>query len=162
MNKNIYINYDKCTGCRSCELVCSIKNEGLVNPVLARIQPIAFKYEGLRVPTICMQCETPSCAIVCPTRALQKDKETGVIKHNKDYCIGCRQCFMACPFGGISVNPATGKVFKCELCEGDPECVKACYDDAILFEEPDVALVNKKTKSAKKQIQVVEANHDHS
>ena len=160
--KKIYIYPEKCTGCRSCELVCSVKNEGLVNPVLARIQPVAFKYEGLRIPTLCLQCETPYCAIVCPTHSLKKDKETGVIKHDENSCIGCRSCFMACPFGGIGINPANGKVFKCELCEGDPECVKACYDDAILFETPDVALIKKKMKSAKRQLEAAEKNLDHS
>jgi Fe-S-cluster-containing hydrogenase component 2 len=54
---------------------------------------------------------------------------------------------MACPFGGIGINPGSGQVFKCELCNGDPECVKACEDKAITFEKEDVALLKKKMKS---------------
>jgi Fe-S-cluster-containing hydrogenase component 2 len=54
---------------------------------------------------------------------------------------------MACPFGGIGINPGSGQVFKCELCDGDPECVKACDDGAITFDEPDVALMDKKIKA---------------
>ena len=162
MNKKIYIYPEKCTGCRMCEQVCSIINEGVVNPVLARIQNIAFKYDGLRIPTVCMQCETPFCASVCPVGALEKDEETGVILHDKERCIGCRMCFQACPFGGVGVNPHTGKVFKCELCDGDPECVKACQDDAILFLEPDVALAEKKVDAIGAVSELIERYQPHS
>lgn len=54
---------------------------------------------------------------------------------------------MACPFGGISINPHSGRIFKCELCGGDPECVKACEDKAITYKEPDTALLDKKMKA---------------
>jgi len=147
MAKKIYIDPSKCTGCRSCELVCSLKNEGLANPVLSRIQNISYKYEGQRIPTLCLQCEEPFCLSVCPVGALEKDEKSGVVRHNQALCIGCRMCFMACPFGAIGINPRSGEVFKCELCDGDPECVKACEDRAITFDEPDVALMNKKMKS---------------
>ena len=147
MAKKIYIEPDKCTGCRTCELVCSIKNEGMANPVLSRIQNIAYKYEGQRIPTLCLQCESPFCVSVCPVNALQKDEDTDVVKHDRDKCIGCRMCFMACPFGGIGINPGSGQIFKCEQCDGDPECVKACEDKAITFAKEDVALMNKKMKS---------------
>jgi Fe-S-cluster-containing dehydrogenase component len=147
MAKGIYIDPKKCVGCRTCELVCSIKNEGIVNPVLSRIQIVAHKYAGQRIPTICMQCEDPVCVSVCPVGALDRDESQGLVKHDKDKCLGCKLCFMACPFGGIGVDPHTGKIFKCELCDGEPTCVRFCEEQAITFEEPDVALLSKKTKS---------------
>jgi Fe-S-cluster-containing hydrogenase component 2 len=147
MTKKIYIDPVKCTGCRTCELVCSIKNEGLVNPALSRIQNVPLKNKGQRIPTLCLQCETPFCVSVCTVGALKKDPGTDIVKHNEDLCIGCRVCFMACPFGGIGIKPGNGRIFKCELCGGDPECVKACEDEAITYDEPDVALMDKKIQS---------------
>jgi Fe-S-cluster-containing dehydrogenase component len=147
MTKKIYIDPSKCTGCRTCELVCSIKNENMANPVLSRIQNVQYKYLGQRIPTLCLQCEDAICVSSCPTGALRRDGSLGVVKHSKDLCIGCGLCFISCPFGGIAIDPRSGGVFKCELCEGDPECVKACLDKAITYEEPDVTLLNKKMKS---------------
>lgn len=144
MAKELYLNPSKCTGCRTCELVCSIKNEGMANPVLSRIQVIADKPRGLRIPTVCLQCEDAVCVAVCPVGALKREADQGVVRHDKAKCIGCRSCVMACPFGGVAASPLSGQIFKCELCDGDPECVKACEDGAVTYEEPDVELMSKK------------------
>ncbi|MDP6178309.1 MAG: 4Fe-4S dicluster domain-containing protein [Desulfatiglandales bacterium] len=148
MAKELYMDPGKCTGCRTCELVCSIKNEGMANPVLSRIQIIADKSMGLRIPTVCLQCENPVCVSVCPVGALQRKEGPGIVQHDKNKCIGCRSCVMACPFGGVAINHLSGQIFKCELCDGDPECVKACEDKAITYEESDAALMNKKRVAA--------------
>ena len=70
MARIFFVDPSKCTGCRTCELVCSIKNEGIANPCLSRIRVIADKYQGLRVPMICQQCQDAICMDVCPTGAL--------------------------------------------------------------------------------------------
>jgi carbon-monoxide dehydrogenase iron sulfur subunit len=144
MAKILYIDPSKCTGCRTCELVCSIKNEGMANPVLSRIRIIADKYQGLRVPMVCEQCQEAICVSVCPTSTLRRDRKSGVVTLDKDRCIGCKACVLACPFGGAAINPLSGQIFKCELCNGEPECAKFCEDKAIMYLEPDVALMNKK------------------
>ena len=59
--KIVTVNPDKCTGCRSCELACSLKNTGEFNPVRARIQVIGFD-ELFSLPVTCFQCEKPFCA----------------------------------------------------------------------------------------------------
>ena len=147
MPKILYIDPGKCTGCRTCELVCSIKNEGIVNPVLSRIRIISDKYQGLRIPMVCQQCQEAVCVSVCPVGALRRDNELGIVKLNEDKCIGCKSCVLACPFGGAAINPLSGKVFKCGLCDGDPECVKFCEDKAITYVEPDVMLMEVKRRA---------------
>ncbi len=147
MEKTLYVDPSKCTGCRTCEIVCSIKNEGIVNPSLSRIRIVADKYQGFRVPMICQQCQDAVCKSVCPTGALILDEELGVVRRDEDRCINCRMCVAACPFGAMGFDTFTKKVFKCELCEGDPECVKFCEEEAIVFVEPEVMVMNKKREA---------------
>jgi Fe-S-cluster-containing hydrogenase component 2 len=137
MIKILYIDPKKCSGCRTCEIICSIKNEGFVNPSLSRIQLINYKYQGLRIPMTCQQCEDPVCGSVCPVGALKRDVDMGVVKFDREKCMGCNLCLSVCPFGAIGINTRTGKIFKCEHCGGDPECVKFCEDKAITYVEGD-------------------------
>ena len=148
MAKMLYVNPDKCTGCRTCELVCSLKNEGVVNPSLSRIRIVADKYEGLRIPMICQQCQDAVCMSVCPTRALLLDEELGIIRRDEEKCINCRMCVAACPFGAMGFDVVERNVFKCELCDGEPQCVRFCEDDAIRYLEPDMVVMEKKREAA--------------
>ena len=133
MQKMILVDYTRCTGCRLCESICSLYNEGVVNPRRARIKVVRWEWEGWQIPTICQQCQDAVCAGVCPVKALTRDKELGYVKVNYDLCIGCRLCIMACPFGGMSFDFVTNKVMKCELCGGDPMCAKFCETKALQF-----------------------------
>jgi Fe-S-cluster-containing hydrogenase component 2 len=69
----------------------------------------------------------------CPTKAISRNESTGAMTVDEEACVGCRICNMACPIGGISVDPVSNIAFKCELCEGDPECVKYCDSEAISY-----------------------------
>lgn len=147
MAKVLFVDPSKCTGCRTCELVCSIKSEGIVNPCLSRIRIIADKYQGVRVPMICQQCQDAVCISVCPTGALRMDGELGIVKRDEDRCIACLMCVSTCPFGAMGFDTLARKVFKCELCGGEPECVKFCEDDAIKYVESDVMVMDKKRQA---------------
>jgi phenylglyoxylate dehydrogenase beta subunit len=81
---------------------------------------------------LCRQCSEPECVQNCPVGALSKDPETGVISCN-DSCIGCKICTLSCAYAGITINAITKKVMKCDLCGGDPACVKACEKGALKF-----------------------------
>jgi carbon-monoxide dehydrogenase iron sulfur subunit len=148
MAKILYVSPDKCTGCRTCELVCSLKNEGVVNPLLARIRIVKDRFEGWHIPMICQQCQDAVCMSVCPTRALSLDEELGIIRRDAEKCINCRMCVAACPFGAMGFNVGTRNVFKCELCDGDPQCVRFCEDDAIRYMEPEMVVMEKKREAA--------------
>jgi carbon-monoxide dehydrogenase iron sulfur subunit len=138
--KVIVFDPDKCTGCRLCEIACSVKHEGLSNPPLSRVK-ILKRYEEAFVPARCRQCEDPVCLIACPLGAISKDEVLGTIKVDHDKCRGCRVCVELCPYGGIYIHPRKRKAIACDLCEGDPLCVKVCSGKALLYvEEPDIVL----------------------
>lgn len=150
MKKIVLVDYTKCTGCRLCETVCSLSNEGEINPQLARIKMIRWEWEGLQIPTICQQCDDAACMAVCPVKAISKDKELGHAKINYELCIGCKLCLMVCPFGAVSYDFVHNRVIKCELCDGDPVCVKFCETKALQYVDMSMAAVPKKRDLAEK------------
>jgi Fe-S-cluster-containing hydrogenase component 2 len=85
---------------------------------------------------------------VCPTRALSLDEELGIIRRDEEKCINCRMCVAACPFGAMGFDVVGRNVFKCELCDGEPQCVRFCEDDAIRYLEPDMVVMEKKREAA--------------
>ena len=73
----------------------------------------------------------------CPVDAIVVNLATGVKDVLEDRCVGCKVCTIACPFGTIEFNPESGKVDKCDLCDGDPQCVTACPTAAITYIDAD-------------------------
>jgi Fe-S-cluster-containing hydrogenase component 2 len=137
VDRVIAIDYDKCTGCRICELACSVKHNGQVNPSKSRIRVVRIETEGraLSFPVMCMKCVEAFCIAVCPMGAISKDADTGARVVNIDACVACSGCVYACPFGAITVDRTLGHAFNCNLCEGDPTCVRYCPRDAIQYLE---------------------------
>ena len=135
MIKTLVLDAEKCSGCRSCEAYCSLKHEGECAPSKGRIHVVKWEQEGLFVPINCMRCQEPACEMVCPKRATFRNYATGAMEVDPYRCIGCMSCVFACPFGATFVDKDTGKVFKCDLCDGDPTCVKVCPTGALTFEE---------------------------
>jgi Fe-S-cluster-containing hydrogenase component 2 len=133
--KIIMVDPSKCTGCRSCEIACSFEKLRECNPSRARIHVVCNRITGKNLPVVCQQCRDAPCKAVCPTKAIYEDEKTHAIVVNKNKCIGCRQCVMACPFGAIDVFLDIGHSFKCDLCDGNPQCVEACTENALTFIE---------------------------
>lgn len=131
MQKMLFVDPTRCTGCRICEIVCSLTKEKVVNPSKARIQILKVESVSLSMPMVCQQCFDAPCAAVCPVGALSQEESTGLVNHDPDRCIGCKSCVTACPFGAIGINVDANKVAKCDLCGGDPTCAKFCETKAI-------------------------------
>jgi anaerobic carbon-monoxide dehydrogenase iron sulfur subunit len=126
--KVIVIDADKCTGCHSCEMACSIKHFGKNHSYLSRIRIQEFRDVNTFVPVVCQACEDAPCIKVCPMNARVR-LDSGAVVTQDDKCIGCRACTYTCPFGASVANPENGKTMSCDLCMGDdlgPWCVKAC------------------------------------
>lgn len=156
MKKLLAINAELCTGCRLCERVCSVFHEGVSNPARSRIHIIKWEAESFYLPMVCQQCEEPVCVAVCPKSATTKRSDgSGVVTINYELCIGCHICVAACPFGGTSVDPMTNKIIKCDLCDGDPMCVKFCETGAIEFVGLEAAVLKKKRKAGEKISQLL-------
>jgi len=127
----LLVNWEKCIGCRSCKMICSLVNEGRCNPAEARISVVKFEAKGLNLPIFCQNCEEPLCEAVCPQKAVYKDNSTGQVLVDTKRCIGCRMCILACPIGGPSFHPVKREVIKCDLCSGEFICAKYCPEGAL-------------------------------
>ena len=128
---HIIVNPAKCVGCRLCELACSFIKTGKFNPKVSRIRIVTSYPALIDYPVVCIQCESSPCINVCPMGALNKDKKTGAIILDEEKCTGCKLCAMECPYSAINFNEKIKKPIICDLCGGEPECVKWCYFDAI-------------------------------
>lgn len=148
-------NPDKCTGCRLCELACSLKNTREFNPTRARIQVIGFD-EMFCLPVMCFHCEKPYCAEVCPAGAITVEEASGIVRVSKEKCVGCKICTLACPFGNIVFSTEEKVAVKCELCDGEPECVLFCATGALEFKEADTAMIRKKIALSEKLKEIYE------
>ena len=150
MEKVLMINYQKCTGCRLCELVCSVMHHGVSIPARSRIKVMKWESEGLYIPISCQQCEDAPCINVCPVKALSRDEDIGFVKVDYEVCIGCRSCVAVCPFGAMNYNIIDKKVFKCDLCGGKPECVRFCEEKAVDYVAADRLSIFKKKDAAER------------
>jgi len=148
MKKMIVTNPEVCTGCRVCEMVCSLVHSGECNPARARIRIMRWEIQGIDIPVTCLQCEDAPCKDACPTHAIQRNPETGAMETRKELCIQCHMCALACPFGATLVSPE-GEVLRCDLCGGDPECVKLCERKAVQY-LPSTQLAMSKMRHAVK------------
>lgn len=132
MSKALLIEPDKCTSCRLCELACSARNAGAFRPTRSRIQVAVNVDEAFYFPMVCFQCPDAPCVEQCPTQALERDPSTGLVRVLEDLCNECGVCETACPYGVIRCMD--GKARKCELCGGEPECVRFCAPGALRYE----------------------------
>jgi Fe-S-cluster-containing dehydrogenase component len=97
----------------------------------------------------CMHCVDPACVSACPVSAFSKDPQTGIVSWNKNACIGCRYCFVACPFvvPRFEWDKAFPRITKCELCKSTytgidcyAACCQSCPTGAALFGPRDKLL----------------------
>ena len=133
MTKVLAVDYDKCTGCRTCEIVCSLQHNGEISPLKSRIRVVRWDDRGEAIPMSCRQCEWAPCEAICPTKAISRDEILGrnIVDHDK--CIGCRMCVAICPFGAVSFDISAKKIISCDLCDDDPLCVKFCMSEALKY-----------------------------
>lgn len=144
---------ERCVGCRRCEIACTISHDGKDQPSIARVKVQRnrrFGPEGPRVgfgrgeglfgnfrviADTCLQCPHPvSCMTACPEGAIGVDPTTGARVIDANKCVGCQTCLKACPWAMTSFDKETKKATKCDLCGGDPQCVKWCPSGAMQYE----------------------------
>jgi carbon-monoxide dehydrogenase iron sulfur subunit len=157
VGKVLILDYEKCTGCRECEMVCAIQHEGVSNPARSRIKVIKKEWEGIYIPVACQQCETAPCLNACPVKAISREKELNRVVVNQDKCIGCRTCVAVCPFGAMAYNSLTHQVMKCDFCDGDPQCVRFCETKAIRYTDASEQHLPKMIATAEKFVDQIKA-----
>ncbi len=115
----------RCSGCRLCEVACSLHHEGTVWPEASRIR-VYEPAPGVDVPHLCSQCDDYPCVKACNFDALRVDEKTAAVLVDPEKCTLCGACVVACPGRVPRIVPGKSHVLICDLCGGDPECVKAC------------------------------------
>ncbi|MBI4283615.1 MAG: 4Fe-4S dicluster domain-containing protein [Chloroflexi bacterium] len=143
--KLIEISHDTCVGCRLCVMICSLVKEGECSATGARIRIIRDEEFGNNLVAVCTQCAEAYCVESCPVSALSRDPETGAVLVDEGLCNGCEACIAACPIGAIYLDKDKGTIFKCDLCGGDPECVKFCSREAITLKDTDIDSAERKS-----------------
>lgn len=142
MMKKIYVDEKWCLGCHLCEYYCAFANSGKDDMIKAlkgvKINPRIRIEEnkGVSFAVACRHCTEPWCVKSCISGALTK--KDGVIKIDRDKCVGCYTCILVCPYGAIMPSD-DGVMQKCELCTDNdassPACVEGCPNHAIVLKE---------------------------
>ena len=144
----IVVDLDRCIGCHGCEIACKNENEVELGSFWSKVVQVGpfGDYPHLQqyfLPVMCQQCADSPCTHVCPTGASYRDPETNVVLVDKEKCIGCKYCMMACPYGVRSWSPSENVVEKCTLCGQltsvgeQPKCVAACCASARFYGDLD-------------------------
>ena len=124
---------EHCNGCGDCMTACARVKTGADGQEHARLQVLASPGSDRFELALCRQCGDPECVHSCPAAALTKNDESGVIDWDGSKCVNCLLCTVGCTFAGISFDADAGHVVKCDLCAGDPACVKACGTGALKY-----------------------------
>jgi formate dehydrogenase iron-sulfur subunit len=147
--KALLIDITKCIGCQACVYACKEANN-LPEPDKeeTELSPSAYtvvkEKDDAYYRRLCMHCNEPTCASVCPVKAFEKTPNGPVVYHGEK-CIGCRYCIQACPFGVPTYEWKSNKplVRKCTMCaerqkQGKiPACAEACPTEATIFGDRD-------------------------
>lgn len=130
----VEVNKDLCTGCRTCEMFCSMSHEGVSSHTLARIRVSKDPFDANYVPKVCKQCSSPVCLIACSIKgAFIVNNETGARIIVQDLCKRCGKCAEACPWDLIWYDQRKDLYIKCDLCRGNPRCVDFCPTNALTY-----------------------------
>lgn len=163
------IDLKRCVGCQACTMACKAENGTPPDVFFTRVledEVGTFPQTARQfVPVLCNHCRNAPCVEVCPTGASYRTAE-GIVLVDKDVCVGCRACYVACPynnrfyvdhgaletgyFGELTAYERQayaafepGTVIKCTFCQHrlqqglQPACVTTCPTEARVFGDLD-------------------------
>lgn len=136
--REFYIDPSRCIGCRSCVAACA-ECESHRGVSMIHVDYIDRPNSIATVPMVCMHCDEPTCAMVCPADAIKKGEDGVVRSALKPRCIACSNCVLACPFGIPKVHLDVELMMKCDMCYDrtsvglKPMCATVCPSEALSY-----------------------------
>ena len=136
-----YVDPSRCIGCRACEAACT-ECETHRGVSMIHVDFLDRERTTATVPTVCMHCEKPTCAEVCPADAIKRTEDGVVQSSLKPRCVACSNCEMACPFGVPKILSLSAQMTKCDMCYDRtsmgkrPMCATVCPSQALAYVQP--------------------------
>lgn len=133
-----FIDSSRCIGCQACLQACAEcdTHKGIS---LIQLDFIDRSVSTQTAPVVCMHCDSPTCAEVCPADAIKRTEDGIVQTALKPRCIACNNCVLACPFGVPKMNTGMNMMMKCNMCYDrtsvglKPMCASVCPSQALYY-----------------------------
>ncbi len=139
MSENeFFLDSSRCIGCQACVQACAEcgTHRGVS---MIHLEYVDRATSTQTSPVVCMHCENPTCAKVCPADAI-KQTDDGIVQSSlKPRCIGCSNCVLACPFGVPRYKVEIDQMMKCDMCYDrtsigkKPMCATVCPSGALYY-----------------------------
>ncbi len=136
--QEFFVDPSRCIGCNACVQACGEcgTHKGYAMIELDYVDPAESPQT---IPMVCMHCESPTCAEVCPADAIKRSADGVVHAARKPRCIACSNCVLACPFGVPKMHSEMHLMMKCDMCYDrtsvgkKPMCASVCPSQALYF-----------------------------
>lgn len=133
-----FIDPNRCIGCESCVQACSECDTHKGHSMI-HLEFVDRSTTVQTVPVVCMHCDSPTCAEVCPADAIKRTGDGVVQSARKPRCIACSNCVIACPFGVPKMESELNLMMKCDMCYDrtsvgkKPMCASVCPSQALFY-----------------------------
>ena len=133
-----FMDPSRCIGCQACVQACT-ECDTHKGQSMIQLDYVDRNASPQTVPVICMHCDSPTCAEVCPADAIKRTADGVVQTARKPRCIACNNCVLACPFGVPKMNNEMNLMMKCDMCYDrtsvglKPMCASVCPSQALFY-----------------------------